>query len=156
MVHCLGSNLAKYVSADNYILLSGNNILYTDTTLVCATSNTSHQIQWQYRPTLSASLTNKSPSFTVDLAGLSVLSIMTSSPGYYRCQVGLRNYDVAIFNLNNTISKFLLSFDTILLITSTLRLLSLRGYWHFVFAGGVLWALNVFLTIVDEYKIINF
>ena len=77
---------------------------------MCATSDTSQQIQWQYRPTQSAVPTNISPSFTVDSAGLSVLSIMTSSPGYYRCEVaGLASYEVAIFNPNSTISKFLLS-----------------------------------------------
>ena len=98
-----------------YTLLSGNSIFYTDTTLVCVTSDTSVKPVWRYRVT---QLGNEStlPGVIWDPStGISKLDIVTTQQGYYVCtKTGGYDYTVAIFNSDITTSKFtLLSYDKI-------------------------------------------
>ena len=94
----LGSNFAELTSSNEYTLLSGNNIFYTDTTLVCVTSDTSIEPTWSYRVTQQGRLrrppgVNWNPS-----TGISRIDIATTQPGYYTCTTTGESYNVAIFN----------------------------------------------------------
>ena len=103
----LGSNFAEKLSSGGYRMLSGNNIFYTDRTLVCVTSDTSQEIQWIYRPTQDSTNIARTDAIWDTRTGISELSITTAEQGYYTCEIvsGGTNYTVAIFNPNITIGK---------------------------------------------------
>ena len=104
----LGSNFAELTSSNEYTLLSGNNIFYTDTTLVCVTSDTSGEPVWSYRVTQQGS-DSAPPGVVWDLTtGVSKLDIVTTQPGYYACTItGGSIYTVAIFNPDITTSELI-------------------------------------------------
>ena len=77
---------------------------------MCLTSDTSQQIQWIYRPTqITDALNITSASSWNANTGLSVLNILESMQGYYRCEVKQASYDVAIFHLDDTICRYILN-----------------------------------------------
>ena len=104
-----GINFAVMTSQGNYIPLLDNEIFYTDTTLVYATSDTSQQIEWTYQPNQTATASSRTTSSSWNAStGISTLEIMTSEQGYYSCQAGnLGSYSAAIFNPDNTIGEFI-------------------------------------------------
>ena len=107
MTLLLGSNFAELTSPNEYTLLSGNNIFYTDTTLVCVTNDTSIEPIWSYRET---QLGNDSTvnGLWDNSTGISTLGIITSQQGYYTCTItGVSSYHVAIFNPNFTTSELI-------------------------------------------------
>ena len=100
-------------SQGNYVPLVSNIVFYIDTTLVCANSDTSQQIQWYYLPTQTSTPISKTRSSQWNAnTEISILDIMTSSEGYYVCQVlnQATAYIATIFNMDNTISVILLIF----------------------------------------------
>ena len=102
----LGSNFAELTS-NEYTLLSGNNIFFTDTKLVCVTNDTTIQPVWSYRVTQEG--TDSTPPGVIwDLpTGISKLDIVTTQQGYYTCTIisGGAKYNVAIFDRDVTIGK---------------------------------------------------
>ena len=104
----LGSNFAELTSSNEYTLLSGNNIFYTDTTLVCVTSDTSVEPTWSYRETQQGRL-RRLPGVIWDLStGVSKLDIVTTQQGYHTCTAtGGSAYTVAIFNSDITTSELI-------------------------------------------------
>ena len=102
----LGSNFAELTSSNEYTLLSGNNIFYTDTTLVCVTSDTSREPTWSYRETQQIDSTSTIGILWDSSTGISRLNIVTTQQGYYTCTVtGESIYTVAIFNPDITTSE---------------------------------------------------
>ena len=103
----LGSNFAEKLSSEDYRMLSGNNIFYTDRTLVCVTSDTSQEIQWTYQPTQDSTNIARTDATWDTVTGISELSITITEQGYYTCEIlpGGTNYTVAIFNPDITIGK---------------------------------------------------
>ena len=103
----LGNNFAELTSSNEYTLLSGNNIFYTDTTLVCVTSDTSVVPVWSYRETQQGN--DSTPTGVWDATtGISTLDISTSQQGYYTCtMMGSPVYNVATFNLLYTQSELI-------------------------------------------------
>ena len=102
----LGSNFAELTSSNEYTLLSGNNIFYTDTTLVCVTSDTSVVPVWSYRETQTGS-ENPPTGVNWDVTtGISTLDIVTTQQGYYTCAISSDSYSIAIFNPDFTTSKY--------------------------------------------------
>ena len=100
----VGSNFAELIPPDQYTLLLCNEILYANSTIVCATNDTSKQIQWSYKSTQKAEYTNIQNSSTWDvLTGISTLQVMTSQQGYYSCEVGDIVYTAAIFDPTSSI-----------------------------------------------------
>ena len=104
----LGSNFAELNSSNEYTLLSGNDIFYTDTTLVCVTNDTSVVLTWSYIETQQGRL-RRPPGVVWDPStGVSKLDIVTTQPGYYTCTItGGFSYTVAIFNSDKTISELI-------------------------------------------------
>ena len=108
----LGSNFAELTSSNEYTLLSGNNIFYTDTTLVCVTSDTSVVPVWNYRSIQQDSFVRATGEVLDTSTGISTLDIVTTRQGHYACTVSGDSYDAAIFNRDVTTSElinFLLS-----------------------------------------------
>ena len=102
----LGSNFAELTS-NGYTLLSGNSIFYTDTTLVCVTSDTREPI-WIYKKTQQRDSTSTTGKIWDSSTGISTLDIVTSRQGYYTCTVtGESIYTVAIFNPVITTSELI-------------------------------------------------
>ena len=103
----LGSNFAELTSSNEYTLLSGNNIFYTDTTLVCATNDTSNEPVWSYNETQQG--TDSTPPGVIwdPSTGISKLDIITTQQGYYTCAVTGESYTVAIFNPGITTSELI-------------------------------------------------
>ena len=95
-------------SQGEYRILSGNEVLYTDTILVCATSGTS-QPQWSYKENQNGNVYNPSAVYWNPTTGISTLSVHTTEQGYYTCTpiAGETTYIIAIFNPNITIGKIL-------------------------------------------------
>ena len=97
----VGTNFAEKTPAGHKVL-PNNAILYYNTTLVCATNDTSQQIVWKYQPTQKTSYTNMT-SFSAwnSATGISTLDIMTSQIGYYSCEItrggGITIYTAAVF-----------------------------------------------------------
>ena len=107
MVNLLGTNFAQVSTPGNYAILSGNNIFYTATSLVCATNDTSQQIQWTHQSNLDANTTIVSTSTWNNATGISTLDIMMTKHGYYTCTPipGGTSYRVGIFNPDITLGK---------------------------------------------------
>ena len=106
----LGTNFAEMMSPGVYTILSGNNVFYTEITLLCATNDTSQQIQWVYQPnqnTVESDITGLSDWDSV--TGISTVGNTTSSQGYYSCKIanGAENvvYTAAIFGPKLTVGK---------------------------------------------------
>ena len=97
----LGANFAVETSSASYILLAGNDVFYTNRTIVCATNETSQQILWTYKMSqgeVYVDITSDADWNSIN--GVSTLEITTSRQGYYKCEipeVGIR-YTAAIFN----------------------------------------------------------
>ena len=90
------------------MMLNGNNIFYTNTALVCATNDTSQQIQWTHQPKLDSEANDVTGLSTTNYAtGISTLDIRTSTQGYYTCIPipGETNYMVGIFDRDTTIGE---------------------------------------------------
>ncbi|KAI6650359.1 hypothetical protein LOD99_6036 [Oopsacas minuta] len=96
-ISVVGTRLAEQTASAEYIILSDNNIFHTNTTLVCATNDTSQQIQWTYQPNQDAT-ENETTSLWNTTTGISSIEIMTSQQGYYTCKVRNVTYTVAVFN----------------------------------------------------------
>ena len=105
-------SISELISNGDYRSVANNEIFYNNTTLTCATNDTSQQIQWIYRPTQIADTVNitSASSWNAD-TGVSVLNVLESMQGYYRCEVIQTSYDIAIFNPANTISEFIHLFE---------------------------------------------
>ena len=93
-----------------YSILSGNNVLYYDRILVCATNDTSQQIQWNYQPNQDATVSEIAELSNWDtMTGISTLEVMTLSQGYYMCEIVIgaesTTYTAAIFDPNVTVGK---------------------------------------------------
>ena len=93
-----------------YNILSGNNVFYTDRILVCATNDTSQQIQWNYQPNQDATVSEITELSNWDtMTGISTLKVMTLSQGYYMCEIVIgaesTTYTAAIFDPNVTVGK---------------------------------------------------
>ena len=102
----LGSNFAELTSSNEYTLLSGNNIFYTDTTLVCVTSDTSVEPVWTYRETQQGSDSTPTNVIWDTSTGISRLDIVTTQQGYYTCTIaGGDSYNVGIFNPDKTLGN---------------------------------------------------
>ena len=95
-------------SQGEYNILSGNEVFYADTTLVCATNGTS-QPQWSYKENQNGNVYNPSAVEWYPTTGISTLSIYTTEQGYYTCTpiAGQTIYAVAIFNPDITIGEVL-------------------------------------------------
>ncbi|KAI6658377.1 hypothetical protein LOD99_11050 [Oopsacas minuta] len=80
-----GTNFAEMTSSGVYNFLTGYEVFYTDTTLICATSD-STEPQWSKIGIPSG---NNAPSgiWNSD-TGISTLSIQTTAQGYYTCSEG--------------------------------------------------------------------
>ena len=85
-------------------MLSGNNVFYTDTTLVCVTSDTSVVPVWTYRETQQARLMRPTDVIWDTSTGISRLDIVTTQQGYYTCTTS-GSYSIAIFNPDITTSE---------------------------------------------------
>ena len=108
----LGSNFAELTSSNEYTLLSGNNIFYTDTTLVCVTSDTSVEPTWSYRETQQERLRRPADVIWDPSPGISKLDIVTTQQGYYTCTItGGSVYTVAMFKPDITTSELMYLFD---------------------------------------------
>ena len=93
-----------------YNILSGNNVFYNGRILVCATNDTSQQIKWNYQPNQDATVSEITELSNWDtVTGISTLDVMTSSQGYYMCEIvigaEITTYTVAIFDPNVTVGK---------------------------------------------------
>ena len=105
----VGTNFAEKIPS-GYKILSNNAILYENTTLVCATNDTSQQIEWKYLPTQNSSFINMT-SFSSwnSTIGISTLDILSSQIGYYSCEIvtggGLIIYTAAVFVSEEIIGK---------------------------------------------------
>ena len=106
MVNLLGTNFAQVTSPGDYAILSGNNIFNTTTSLVCATNDTSQEIQWTRQSNLDASSTSVTSTWD-DVTGISTLEIVITAHGYYTCTPipGGTSYRVGIFNPDFTLGK---------------------------------------------------
>ena len=105
-----GTNFAEMMSPGLYTILSGNNVFYTEITLVCATNDTLQQIQWVYQPnqnTVESDITGLSDWDSV--TGISTVGNTTSSQGYYSCKIANEAenvvYTAAIFDPKLTMGK---------------------------------------------------
>ena len=107
----LGSNFAKLSSSNDYSLLSGNNIFYTDTTLICVTSDTSVVPVWTHRETQLGNDSTLTDINWNNSTGISRINILTTQQGYFTCTISDDSYDVAIFNPNTTTSELILMFE---------------------------------------------
>ena len=107
LVNLLGTNFAQVSILGDYTMLSGNNIFYTTTSLVCATNDTSQEIQWTHQYNLDASTTTVSTSTWNNVTGISRLEIVITIHGYYTCTPvpGGTSYRVGIFNPDITLGK---------------------------------------------------
>ena len=85
-------------------MLSGNEVLYTDTTLACATSGTSEP-SWEYKTVQTDTYMNQQPTSWNSTTGISTLTITITKQGYYMCIpiAGESIYTVAIFNPDVTV-----------------------------------------------------
>ncbi|KAI6650360.1 hypothetical protein LOD99_6037 [Oopsacas minuta] len=85
------------LSQGEYTLLSGNNVFYHDTTLVCGSSDTSTKPEWRRDREVITGIWDP-------ITGISTLDITTSQQGYYTCTPASgTSYTVAIFNPDITI-----------------------------------------------------
>ena len=108
----LGSNFAELTSSNEYTLLSGNNIFYTNTSLVCITNDTSVEPTWSYRETQQGILSRPSGVIWDLSTGISKLDLVTTKQGYYTCTTtGGYIYTVVIFNPDTTTSELIQLFD---------------------------------------------
>ena len=89
-------------------MLSGNNIFYTDTTLICVTSDTSVVPVWSFRETQQARLMRPTGVIWDASTGISRFDIVTTQQGYYTCIVSSDSYSSAIFNPNISTSELLI------------------------------------------------
>ena len=98
--------MAEFTSEEEYILLSGNDVLYASTTLVCATSEATEP-QWTFKAVQTNNYINESSNSWDSTTGISTLTITTTQQGYYTCTpiAGGITYTVAIFNSNDTLGK---------------------------------------------------
>ena len=98
--------MAEFTAEEEYILLSGNDVFYADTTLVCATSEATEP-QWTFKAVQTDNYINQSYTSWNSTTGISTLTITTTQQGYYTCTpiAGGITYTVAIFNLDDTLSK---------------------------------------------------
>ena len=104
----LGSNFAELTSSNEYTLLSGNNIFYTDTTLVCVTSDTSREPTWSYRETQQGRFRRPSGGIWDLSTGISRLDLVITQQGYYTCTTTRgSSCIVAIFNSDITMSELI-------------------------------------------------
>ena len=91
-----------------YAILSGNNVLYNTRTLVCATNDTSQQIQWMFKPIQND--TESDITAQADWNSITGISTLGSTQqGYYSCDItiGIENivYTAAIFDPTLTVGK---------------------------------------------------
>ena len=78
--------------------------------LVCATSDTSQEIEWTYRVTQDSSPINEAAFANWNsTSGISKLELKTTKPGYYTCviQTGGTSYSSALFTQNITIGEII-------------------------------------------------
>ena len=87
-------------------MLSGNNIFYTDTTLVCATSGVSEP-SWEYKAVQTDTYMTQLSTSWDNTTGISTLTIATTQLGYYMCTpiAGETTYTVAIINPDVTVGE---------------------------------------------------
>ena len=102
----IGSRFAEVTSPGVYNILSGNEVFYTDTTLVCATSGASEP-SWEYKEVQTDTYMNQQPTSWDPTIGISTLTITTTQQGYYTCTpiAGETTYTVAIFNPDVTVGE---------------------------------------------------
>ena len=75
------------VIGSNYLSLSDNTALTSDTTLYCITENKyTPRVVWSYQD-LAKSTTSTLSSSTSSTTGVSTIRVYTSRPGYYSCRV---------------------------------------------------------------------
>ena len=105
----IGSRFAKVTSPGVYNMLSGNEVFYTDTTLVCAASGESEP-SWEYKEVQTETYMNQQPTSWDSTTGISTLTITTTQQGYYTCTpiAGGIAYTVAIFNPDVTVGMIIL------------------------------------------------
>ena len=113
----LGTYFAEITSQGEYNTLSGNDIFYANTTLVCATSGASEP-SWQYKAVQTDNYINESSTSWDSTTGISTLTITTTQQGYYTCTpiAGGITYTVAIFNPDDTLGKIRLCRQTTIVI----------------------------------------
>ena len=98
--------MAEFTYEEEYNLLSGNDVFYADTTLVCAISGASEP-SWQYKAVQTNNYITESSNSWNSTTGISTLTITTTQQGYYTCTpiAGGITYTVAIFNPDYTLGK---------------------------------------------------
>ena len=84
--------------------MSGNDVFYDDTTLVCATS-VATQPHWTFKAVQTDNYISQSATSWDSTTGISTLTITTTQQGYYTCTpiAGGITYTVAIFNPDYTL-----------------------------------------------------
>ena len=97
-------NMANFTPEKEYNILSGNEVFYADTTLVCATSMTTEP-RWTFKAVQTDTYLDQSSALWDPTTGISTLTITTTQQGYYTCTpiAGETTYTVAIFNLGVTV-----------------------------------------------------
>ena len=107
--------MAEESSQGIYNILSGNEVFYADTKLVCATSGT-NEPQWWYKENQDASSDSQLSKNWNNITGISTLTITTTQQGYYTCTpiAGRYIYTVAIFNTDVTTSELMNLFKVLI------------------------------------------
>ena len=106
----LGTNLAEFNIPGGYRVIEDNTVFYANSTVVCATIDTSQIIQWFYVSTQTGNEVNlTSLANWNNSTGISIIEIETSQQGYYSCEImtdsGVTAYTIAIFDPTVTIGK---------------------------------------------------
>ena len=106
----LGTNLAELNIPGGYRVIEDNTVFYANSTIVCATNDTSQIIQWFYVSTQTGNETNlTSLANWNNSTGISIIEIETSQQGYYSCEImtdsGVTAYTIVIFDPTVTIGK---------------------------------------------------
>ena len=88
-----------------YSELPTSGVLYSDAELICATNDTSDQIQWTHRATQSSAATDITIYSNWNTSTfVSTLYVVTSLQGYYTCIAGVREITFALFDPSSTIA----------------------------------------------------
>ena len=93
------------VIGSNYLSLSDNTTLTSDTTLYCITENkNTPDVVWSYQD-LAKRTTSTLGSYTSTTTGVSSIPVYNSSPGYYSCSVkvnggGYKTYTALVAHVN--------------------------------------------------------
>ena len=98
--------MAEFTSGEEYSILSGNEVFYANTTLVCATS-VATEPSWKYEAVQTDTYISQTATSWDSTTGISTLTITTTQQGYYTCTpiAGETTYTVAIFNPDVTVGE---------------------------------------------------